>query len=556
MEFFSTFGGNPVACAAGLAVLDVLEQDALQAHARRVGEHLLGALRDLQDRRPLIGDVRGSGLFLGVELVRDRVTLEPATDEASYVVDRLRARRARRHGRSVRQRPEAVPAADLLGDGRESLRAAARRGPRRGRRFRVALTRFRLSLAETPARAYESEAGGSDGVAEKTDKTKAVVRSILDQHTDAMLTCDAVQHESRALMDELSRQLQEKKPLGEGLDQVGIVQQQNMECVDSVRSFVRAKLEPTGSSPELQQEVWTTWLSDVRKKAESATEGSTLTLQASRGPTLCRAAFASRPVTIIEGGPLPQGTAAVYKRVATRAEIWVPEHVAQFASAMPGAPSALVLCVREEMQRTGQEYGRGIPAYRRAWEVRAVRAADGLIQALGDFSTPPRSRSGRENSAPGRRPTQRSSSGWKHNSSPRSRRGRCGGACSWNRRVAGPPGSGEVSRPMAAGSPTPPTMGSPTCSMRTGRPFTRSRVRSTARCPSRSRRTGNGWLRAPKAACRSSTWPPLRSRGGSPSRGVPRPSPSLQTAHVWSWARHTSTRTSTSASGARPTDRC
>jgi 4-aminobutyrate aminotransferase-like enzyme len=90
MEFFSTFGGNPVACAAGLAVLDVLEQDGLQVRAHRVGAHLLGALRSLQERRPLIGDVRGSGLFLGVELVRDRATLEPATPEAAYVVDRLR----------------------------------------------------------------------------------------------------------------------------------------------------------------------------------------------------------------------------------------------------------------------------------------------------------------------------------------------------------------------------------------------------------------------------------------------------------------------------------
>jgi 4-aminobutyrate aminotransferase-like enzyme/Ser/Thr protein kinase RdoA (MazF antagonist) len=90
MEFFSTFGGNPVACAAGLAVLDVLEEDGLQARARRVGEHLLGALRDLQGRRPLIGDVRGSGLFLGVELVRDPTSLEPGTDEAAYVVERLR----------------------------------------------------------------------------------------------------------------------------------------------------------------------------------------------------------------------------------------------------------------------------------------------------------------------------------------------------------------------------------------------------------------------------------------------------------------------------------
>jgi 4-aminobutyrate aminotransferase-like enzyme/Ser/Thr protein kinase RdoA (MazF antagonist) len=90
MEFFSTFGGNPVACAAGQAVLDVVEQDGLQVRARRVGEHLLGALRGLQDRRALIGDVRGAGLFLGVELVRDRATLEPATEEAAYVVERLR----------------------------------------------------------------------------------------------------------------------------------------------------------------------------------------------------------------------------------------------------------------------------------------------------------------------------------------------------------------------------------------------------------------------------------------------------------------------------------
>jgi 4-aminobutyrate aminotransferase-like enzyme/Ser/Thr protein kinase RdoA (MazF antagonist) len=90
MEFFSTFGGNPVACAAGLAVLDVLEEDGLQERARRVGEHLVGALRALQARRPVIGDVRGSGLFLGVELVRDRTTLEPATNEAGYVVERLR----------------------------------------------------------------------------------------------------------------------------------------------------------------------------------------------------------------------------------------------------------------------------------------------------------------------------------------------------------------------------------------------------------------------------------------------------------------------------------
>jgi len=90
MEFFSTFGGNPVACAAGLAVLDVLEAEQLQMNAHRVGIRLMTQLKDLQRRYPLIGDVRGMGLFLGLDLVRDRDTREPATDEASYVANRLR----------------------------------------------------------------------------------------------------------------------------------------------------------------------------------------------------------------------------------------------------------------------------------------------------------------------------------------------------------------------------------------------------------------------------------------------------------------------------------
>lgn len=90
MEFFSTFGGNPVACAAGLAVLDVVREERLQERALRVGGHLAAGLRRLAERHPVIGDVRGSGLFLGVELVRDRRTLEPAGDEAAYAVERLR----------------------------------------------------------------------------------------------------------------------------------------------------------------------------------------------------------------------------------------------------------------------------------------------------------------------------------------------------------------------------------------------------------------------------------------------------------------------------------
>jgi 4-aminobutyrate aminotransferase-like enzyme/Ser/Thr protein kinase RdoA (MazF antagonist) len=90
MEFFSTFGGNQVSCAIGLAVLEVVRDERLQEHARRIGERMLKALRPLVERYELVGDIRGSGLFLGVELVRDRQTLEPADREASYVVNRLR----------------------------------------------------------------------------------------------------------------------------------------------------------------------------------------------------------------------------------------------------------------------------------------------------------------------------------------------------------------------------------------------------------------------------------------------------------------------------------
>src|SRR5882762_7971204 len=90
MEFFSTFGGNPVVCAAGLAVLDVLEEEKLQGHALRVGTHFIEGLKSLQARYALIGDVRGSGLFLGIDLVLDGETREAAPLQASYVVNQLR----------------------------------------------------------------------------------------------------------------------------------------------------------------------------------------------------------------------------------------------------------------------------------------------------------------------------------------------------------------------------------------------------------------------------------------------------------------------------------
>lgn len=90
MEYFNTFGGNPVSCAIGLAVLDVLEDEQLQQRALTVGAHFQAALRGLQDKHELIGDVRGEGLFLGVELVTDRRTKEPATAQAHQAVEALR----------------------------------------------------------------------------------------------------------------------------------------------------------------------------------------------------------------------------------------------------------------------------------------------------------------------------------------------------------------------------------------------------------------------------------------------------------------------------------
>jgi 4-aminobutyrate aminotransferase-like enzyme len=73
-----------------MAVLDVIEEENLQRHAGRVGRHLMSGLRGLQRKHRLIGDVRGLGLFVGVELVLDRRTLEPAAEQAAYVVERMR----------------------------------------------------------------------------------------------------------------------------------------------------------------------------------------------------------------------------------------------------------------------------------------------------------------------------------------------------------------------------------------------------------------------------------------------------------------------------------
>ena len=90
MEFFSTFGCSTVSAVVGLEVLRVTQDERLPQHARAVGARMLTALRSFVRRFPIVGDVRVSGLFLGVELVRDKATLEPAGEEASYVVNRMR----------------------------------------------------------------------------------------------------------------------------------------------------------------------------------------------------------------------------------------------------------------------------------------------------------------------------------------------------------------------------------------------------------------------------------------------------------------------------------
>ena len=90
MEYFNTFGGNPVSCAIGTAVLAVIEQENLQQNALNVGNHLMAGLRRLQEKYDLIGDVRGLGLYIGAELVRDRQTLEPADTEASAITNAMK----------------------------------------------------------------------------------------------------------------------------------------------------------------------------------------------------------------------------------------------------------------------------------------------------------------------------------------------------------------------------------------------------------------------------------------------------------------------------------
>jgi alanine-glyoxylate transaminase/(R)-3-amino-2-methylpropionate-pyruvate transaminase len=107
---FNTFGGNPISMTQGLATLEVIDRDNIQENARVVGTHLKDRLLELQERQPLIGEVRGMGLMLGVELVRERETKEPAATETADVLDRCRQRglllgKGGLHGNVLRIKP-------------------------------------------------------------------------------------------------------------------------------------------------------------------------------------------------------------------------------------------------------------------------------------------------------------------------------------------------------------------------------------------------------------------------------------------------------------------
>ena len=120
--YFNTFGGNPVSCAVGLTVLDVLQRERLQENARTAGTYLRGELERRQARHEVIGDVRGAGLFTGVELVRDRASRQPATEVCGAALNGMRERgvligRTGLHSHVLKIRPPLVFStahADLL----------------------------------------------------------------------------------------------------------------------------------------------------------------------------------------------------------------------------------------------------------------------------------------------------------------------------------------------------------------------------------------------------------------------------------------------------------
>jgi len=108
--YFNTFGGNPVSCAVGLAVLDVIEQEKLVENALRVGQYVLRGFSALEEKYEIIGDVRGQGLFFGIDMVRDRAAKTPAPAETKVVVNAMRNKgilmsNIGQHGNVLKLRP-------------------------------------------------------------------------------------------------------------------------------------------------------------------------------------------------------------------------------------------------------------------------------------------------------------------------------------------------------------------------------------------------------------------------------------------------------------------
>ena len=90
IEYFNTYGGNPVSMATGLTVLEVIEKEQLQNNALAIGNYLLNGLNELKAKHNIIGDVRGAGLFIGVELVKDKISKQPASNEIKSVVEKMK----------------------------------------------------------------------------------------------------------------------------------------------------------------------------------------------------------------------------------------------------------------------------------------------------------------------------------------------------------------------------------------------------------------------------------------------------------------------------------
>lgn len=88
VEYFNTFGGSPVSCAVGISVLEVIEEDKLQENAFLVGKYLMEKLKELQQKYSIIGQVRGLGLYIGIEFTHNN--FEPATKEAKSICEELR----------------------------------------------------------------------------------------------------------------------------------------------------------------------------------------------------------------------------------------------------------------------------------------------------------------------------------------------------------------------------------------------------------------------------------------------------------------------------------